>query len=115
MMKVPELGVRNLTIPAVRRGTRVSVISPASYPQPERLAQGSRRWAVLASYLPWAGKRSAKAHHYFAGTAQARLDDLHAAFLDPQAPRYFVAVEVTVRTICLGASTWAWCGSIPSR
>jgi muramoyltetrapeptide carboxypeptidase len=24
-----------------------------------------------------------KAHHYFAGTAQARLEDLHAAFLDP--------------------------------
>jgi muramoyltetrapeptide carboxypeptidase len=30
-----------------------------------------------------------KAHHYFAGTTQARLEDLHAAFLDPAAGAIF--------------------------
>jgi muramoyltetrapeptide carboxypeptidase len=89
MMKVPELGVRNLTIPAVRRGSRVSVISPASYPQPERLAQGIEALGRLGFVASVGRQALAKAHHYFAGTAQARLDDLHAAFLDPQAGAIF--------------------------
>ena len=75
--------VKVLSIPAVRRGARVSVISPASYPQPDRLAGGVDALTRLG-YLPLVGKHAlAKAHHYFAGSTQARLDDLHAAFLDP--------------------------------
>ena len=72
-----------LSIPAVRRGARVSVISPASYPQPDRLAAGVEALSRLG-YLPSVGREAlSKANHYFAGTTQARLDDLHAAFLDP--------------------------------
>ena len=83
MVKVPGLEVRNLTIPAVRRGSRVAVISPASYPQPDRLAKGVEALGHFG-FLPSVGRQAlAKANHYFAGSAQARLEDLHAAFLDP--------------------------------
>jgi muramoyltetrapeptide carboxypeptidase len=89
MVKVPGLEVRNLTIPAVRRGSRVSVISPASYPQPDRLAKGVESLGRLG-FVPSVGRQAlSKAHHYFAGSAQARLDDLHAAFLDPAAAAIF--------------------------
>jgi muramoyltetrapeptide carboxypeptidase len=83
MVKVPGLEVRNLTIPAVRRGSRVAVISPASYPQPDRLAKGVEALGHLG-FLPSVGRQAlSKANHYFAGSALARLEDLHAAFLDP--------------------------------
>ena len=93
-MKVPglevrNLTVRNLTIPAVRRGSRVSVISPASYPQPDRLAKGVEALGRLGFVPSVARQALSKAHHYFAGSAQARLDDLHAAFLDPSAAAIF--------------------------
>jgi muramoyltetrapeptide carboxypeptidase len=83
MVNVPGLEVRNLTIPAVRRGSRVAVISPASYPQPDRLAKGVEALGHLG-FLPSVGRQAlSKANHYFAGSALARLEDLHAAFLDP--------------------------------
>jgi muramoyltetrapeptide carboxypeptidase len=72
-----------LPLPAVRRGARVAVISPASYPQPDRLAKGVAALERLG-FLPWTGHHAlSKADYYFAGTAPARLEDLHAAFLDP--------------------------------
>ena len=41
-------------------------------------------------FVPYVGQQAlSKAHHYFAGSAQARLDDLHAAFLDPAAGAIF--------------------------
>jgi muramoyltetrapeptide carboxypeptidase len=89
MVKVPGLAVRNLTIPALRRGSRVAVVSPASYPQPDRLAKGVEALGQLG-YFPSVGRQAlSKANHYFAGSAQARLDDLHAAFLDPSAGAIF--------------------------
>jgi muramoyltetrapeptide carboxypeptidase len=89
VVKVPGLEVRNLTIPALRRGSRVAVISPASYPQPDRLAKGVEALGQLG-YFPSVGRQAlSKANHYFAGSAQARLDDLHAAFLDPAAGAIF--------------------------
>ena len=108
MVKVPGLEVRNLTIPAVRRGSRVAVISPASYPQPDKLAKGVETLGRF-SFVPYVGRQAlSKANHYFAGSAQARLDDLPPA-------RSFVAVEVTVPITCWRASTWGWYGSIPSH
>ena len=81
--------IRNLTIPAVHRTARVAVISPASYPQPERLTRGVDALGRFG-YGPTVGRQAlAKAHHYFAGTTQARLDDLHAAFLDPAVEAIF--------------------------
>jgi muramoyltetrapeptide carboxypeptidase len=89
MIKVPGPEVRNLSIPALRRGSKVAVISPASYPQPERLAKGVEALGQLG-FAPSVGRQAlSKAHHYFAGTAQARLEDLHAAFLDPAARSIF--------------------------
>jgi muramoyltetrapeptide carboxypeptidase len=89
MVKVPGLEVRNLTIPAVRRGSRVAVISPASYPQPDRLAKGVETLNRLG-FVPSVGRQAlSKANHYFAGGAQARLEDLHAAFLDPMTGAIF--------------------------
>ena len=79
----------NLSIPAVRRGTKVTVLSPASYPQPDKLAKGVEALSRLG-FLPWVGHHAlSKAHHYFAGTTQARLEDLHAAFLDPATAAIF--------------------------
>jgi muramoyltetrapeptide carboxypeptidase len=73
----------------VRRGSRVAVVSPASYPQPDRLAKGVEALGQLG-YFPSVGRQAlSKANHYFAGSAQARLDDLHAAFLDPAAGAIF--------------------------
>ena len=81
--------VRKLSIPAVRKGTKVSVISPASYPQPDRLAKGVEALTALG-FLPWVGRHAlSKADYYFAGTAQTRLEDLHAAFLDPAVAAIF--------------------------
>jgi muramoyltetrapeptide carboxypeptidase len=78
-----------LSIPAIRRGAKVTVLSPASYPQPDRLAKGVEALSHLG-FLPWVGHHAlSKAHHYFAGTTQARLEDLHAAFLDPAAGAIF--------------------------
>jgi muramoyltetrapeptide carboxypeptidase len=81
--------VKLLPIPAVRRGAKINVISPASYPQPDRLAGGVEALTRLG-YLPAVGKHAlSKAHYYFAGTTQARLDDLHASFLDPASGAVF--------------------------
>jgi len=78
-----------LSVPALRRGAKVTVISPASYPQPEKLAKGVEALGRLG-YLPWVGRHAlSKAHYYFAGTTQARLEDLHAAFLDPATAAIF--------------------------
>ena len=66
--------VKLLPIPAVRRGAKINVISPASYPQPDRLAGGVEALTRLG-YLPAVGKHAlSKAHYYFAGTdpGQAR-------------------------------------------
>ncbi len=88
-MKVTASEIRNLTIPAVRRGARVSVISPASYPQPDRLARGVESLTRMG-YVPSVGRQAlSKADHYFAGSTQARLDDLYAAFADPAAGAIF--------------------------
>jgi muramoyltetrapeptide carboxypeptidase len=76
-------------MPALRRGAKVTVISPASYPQPDKLAKGVEALGRLG-YLPWVGRHAlSKAHYYFAGTTQARLEDLHAAFLDPATAAIF--------------------------
>src|ERR1700691_667108 len=89
MVKVPGLEVRNLTIPAIRRGSRVAVVSPASYPQPDKLAKGVETLGRLG-FVPYVGRQAlSKANHYFACSAEATLDDLHAAFLDPAAGAIF--------------------------
>ena len=78
-----------LSTPAAARGSKITVISPASYPQPEKLTKGVEALTRLG-YSPWLGRHAlSKAHYYFAGTTQARLEDLHAAFLDPATAAIF--------------------------
>ncbi len=92
-------------------GAKVTVLSPASYPQPERLATGVEALSRLG-FLPWVGHHAlSKAHHYFAGTTGARLEDLHAAFLDPAAGAIFCSRGGYGCNYLLGGpSTWvAWC------
>jgi muramoyltetrapeptide carboxypeptidase len=82
-MRSSRQAVSRLTLPAVPRGARVAVVSPASYPQPENLAKGVQALSSLG-YQPVLGRHALeKANGYFAGTAAERAEDLHAAFLDP--------------------------------
>src|SRR5664279_1842479 len=79
MKSVPILKPR-----AVLPGATLAVISPASYPQVEKV---ERAIAVLEEQ----GYRVRRGQHllsrmapYFAGRSDERLADLHAAFADPE-------------------------------
>lgn len=73
----------NVVRPTLRRGARVAVVSPASAANPEKIARGV---AALRAYgyepvlMPHALSRGPL---YYAGTAEERVADLHAAFADP--------------------------------
>ncbi len=78
-----------LKVPTVPRGSRVAVLSPASYPQPERLSQGVDGLRSLG-FEPFLGAHALnKSCGYFAGTVEERLLDLHAAFADPKVRAIF--------------------------
>src|SRR5271155_243266 len=75
--------------PAVEPDARVAVIAPASSSKPERLARGIealRARGYDAEFGKYAQGRHAP---YFAGTAEQRLADLHAAFADPEVRAIF--------------------------
>ncbi|HEX3939960.1 MAG TPA: LD-carboxypeptidase [Acidobacteriaceae bacterium] len=81
--------IPRLRLPAVARGATVAVVSPCSYPQAERLAQGLEGLRSLG-FEPSVGKHAlSKANRYFAGSATERLSDLHGAFLDPEVRAIF--------------------------
>ena len=68
----------------VQEGAGVSVISPASFARPERIAGGMDRLRALA-FAPRFGEHTlAHGPLFFAGTPEQRLSDLHAAFVDPE-------------------------------
>jgi muramoyltetrapeptide carboxypeptidase len=67
---------------ALRAGSKLAVLSPASTPKPELVQHGISRLQHL-------GYRTAQSPHaldsgplYYAGTLEQRLNDLHAAFAD---------------------------------
>jgi len=67
---------------ALRRGSRVAVVSPASAAQPELVERGCARLHAFGYdpvVMPSALKRGPL---YYAGTVQERVADLHAAFAD---------------------------------
>ncbi len=67
---------------AVAPGAAISVVAPASFALPERIEQGMEALRKLG-YVPRTGEHTlARGPHYFAGTPQQRLADLHAAFAD---------------------------------
>src|SRR4051812_17258355 len=77
-------GVPLLKPRAVLPGATLAAISPASFPQLEKV---ERAIAVLEEF-GYQVKRGehllSRAAPYFAGSAEERLADLHAAFADPE-------------------------------
>jgi muramoyltetrapeptide carboxypeptidase len=71
-----------LRSPMVRPGDRVRLLSPASFPTAEWVAESI---AILESWglLVEVGAHALDRHGYMAGPDQARLDDLNDAFRDP--------------------------------
>jgi muramoyltetrapeptide carboxypeptidase len=68
----------------VAHGAGISLISPASFASPERLDRGVAQLRALG-FAPRLGTH-AQMHGpiFFSGTPEQRIDDLHAAFADPE-------------------------------
>ena len=73
----------SLRPPAVPIGARIAVVSPAASAQPERITRGIETLRGLGYDAVAAEHAYGKQPPYFAGTADERLADLHAAFADP--------------------------------
>jgi len=74
---------------AVPRDALVAVVSPASTPRAELVESGLEALRVLG-YAPQAAEHLlAKGPHYFAGTPETRLRDLHHAFADDEVRAIF--------------------------
>lgn len=68
---------------ALRRGSRLAVLSPASTPKPDLVHRGMARLEELG-YKPILSPHALDSGPlYYAGALEDRLDDLHAAFADP--------------------------------
>lgn len=73
-----------MRLAAVPQRAKMAVISPASYPQPDDLSKGLDALRRM-DFEPRTGTNAlTKLHGYFSGSAQDRLGELHAAFLDPE-------------------------------
>jgi muramoyltetrapeptide carboxypeptidase len=71
-----------LKLPAVQPGAGIGVIASASFAQPERVDRGLEALRALG-FAPRLGQHALRRGPlFFAGTAQERLSDLNAAFLD---------------------------------
>ncbi len=71
--------------PAVLPGAGISVIASASFAQPDRVERGMEKLRALG-FAPRLGQHTReRGPLFFAGTAEQRLADLHAAFIDPGA------------------------------
>jgi muramoyltetrapeptide carboxypeptidase len=71
--------------PAVKKGARIIVISPASSAKPERITAGIEALRALGYDAVAAEHAYGKSPQYFGGTVGQRLGDLHAAFADENA------------------------------
>ena len=70
--------------PRVPADAQISVISPASYAQPDRIESGLSALRKLGYTPSMAENALARGPLFFAGTHEQRQADLHAAFADPQ-------------------------------
>lgn len=73
---------KRLSVPRLRKGARLRVISPASYPQPDRLRSGIETLRGMGFEVSIGRHALDKFNGCFAGDAEARIEDLHDAFLD---------------------------------
>jgi muramoyltetrapeptide carboxypeptidase len=79
---IPGPTQSRLKISPVPHGAAVAVLSPSSYPQSERFDRGVAALRGLG-FAPLVSPHAlSKAHGYFAGVVEERLEDLHAAFRD---------------------------------
>jgi len=69
--------------PAVPPGATIAVIAPASSARFERLDGGISALRSLGYRVVESRHLRGHISHYFSGTAEERLQDLHAAFADP--------------------------------
>ncbi len=73
-----------MSLSPIEAGAGVSVISPASFAIPERVDQGMERLRHLG-YSPRPGSNAqTRGPLFFAGSPRQRLEDLHAAFANPE-------------------------------
>jgi muramoyltetrapeptide carboxypeptidase len=83
LMTAPTQSNPLLPIAPIQTGAGVSVISPASFANSERVDLGIDRLRKLG-YRPRIGADTqTRGPRFFAGTPEQRLADLHAAFADP--------------------------------
>jgi muramoyltetrapeptide carboxypeptidase len=66
----------------VAKGASIGVIAPASFAQPERVERGVAALQAMGFEPKVGSNASLRGPLYFAGTADERLADLHAAFED---------------------------------
>ncbi|MCU1320583.1 MAG: peptidase LD-carboxypeptidase [Acidobacteriaceae bacterium] len=69
---------------ALRKGSRLAVLSPASTPVGEKVQHGLEQLKALGYKTVMSGHALDRGPLYYAGTLEERLADLHAAFADPE-------------------------------
>lgn len=67
---------------ALKQGAGISVIAPASFAQTDRVERGVAALQALGYAPALSASARERGPIYFAGTAEQRLEDLHAAFAD---------------------------------
>jgi muramoyltetrapeptide carboxypeptidase len=83
-MNAPSTGRDEETTPAaLSEGDSVRLISPASWFDPNKVQMGMDSLRALGLQPRLGANALARYGQYSAGTAEQRLDDLHAAFADP--------------------------------
>jgi muramoyltetrapeptide carboxypeptidase len=70
--------------PAVGAGAQVAIIAPASSARVERIDSGMSALKELGYNVIEGKHLRGRASHYFSGTLEERLQDLHNAFADPE-------------------------------
>jgi len=73
---------RPLPVASLRGGSRVAVVSPASSAKPELVAAGVERLRAFGYEPVMMPHALAHGPLYYAGSAEERVQDLHAAFAD---------------------------------
>jgi muramoyltetrapeptide carboxypeptidase len=68
----------------VHDGAGISIVAPASFAKPERIELGVEALRRLGYAPRFAEHARARGPFFFAGTAEQRIADLHAAFADPE-------------------------------
>ena len=68
---------------ALKAGARLAILSPASTPKPELVAAGMVQLREMGYEPVLSPNALVRGPLYYAGTMKQRVDDLHAAFVDP--------------------------------